>query len=192
MVLQPGNREVDQRSTCIGLTRAGEQCNAPAVRGSTMCRFHGGRVVQEVERTIARMNQRVPAPVPLLEVRDFPRVCAEYISRFNRVFARLEAELDEFRNEGHPEIDVAREYSDILDRQQRYAQVVTQMMQAAALLGIADNLVPDPDAEAKRFMESVRLASETLAGELARSPAIPGELVSPSPDVLEARVEASG
>jgi hypothetical protein len=135
------------------------------MRNLTVCRFHGGsspgalaKAAREAATTDATaMATAAGVDVPqTLKPRDFGPVVAEYVSRFNRVFARLESELDGLRAAGN-EIDLSREYADVLDRQATTATLVTKMMQAAAALGIKDDPRPDetPSAKIREALEGI-------------------------------------
>jgi len=91
---------------------------------------------------------------------DFPTILAEYVGRFNRVFARLELELDDLRSRGDAEIELARAYSDILERQQACAKMVANMMQVAANLGVQVNPGPSEEEEAEAFLAAIRATQD--------------------------------
>lgn len=141
--------ERDPEKTC---TATG--CNAWRIRGGTVCVGHGGRlpVVKNaakqavLQKEVVGMAAEIDIDVPMqVRPEDFRRICAEYVARFNRVYSRLEAELDEMRDTVHTEIEIARLYADILDRQEKSASLVTKMMTAAAALGVDVSLAPDTE-----------------------------------------------
>lgn len=142
--------ERDPEKTCKG---NGGACQAWPVRGLDVCKSHGGGTSASLAKSAEIVAGREAAAlataagmeVPTaLTAKDFPLVVAEYVARFNRWYARLERELDAKRTADN-EIDLAREYGDIFDRQATAATLVTKMMDAAARLGIRVEEDPDDD-----------------------------------------------
>lgn len=161
--------------TCSRIKQDGNKCPNWKCCGGDLCMIHTPKATREKYRQrrderavteegeITVYQQDVIAMVKL-RPKEFPLVAAEYVSRFNRVFARLEIELDELRSTGLEEIELARAYADILDRQATCAALVTKMMDAAARMGI-DIDVPDPQQEVAALIESLGEIRFQLSGE---------------------------
>lgn len=150
----------------------GQPCGNYALRGLEVCRRHGaggepGKQLQAkalAKQEVVAMAAELGLPTPVKPA-DFPVVAGEYVTRFNGVFARLEADLNEIRAMGIGEIAIARGYADILDRQQAVASSVTRMMQAAAALGISEAV--KKDAQARQIEELATLMCDVMEALLA-------------------------
>lgn len=156
-----------------------EGCGSYKAEGLTSCPLHTpgslikreqrSRAKREVERAALALQEGQNDHTLPVRPGDFRRICAEYVGRFNRVFANLEAELDVIRTGGTlggipvdqlTEIELARAYGDIMDRQAASAILVTKMIQAAAALGVDVDHLPNPAEQVEDLLRSLREVHE--------------------------------
>lgn len=80
-----------------------------------------------------------------LKPKDFPQLAAEYVAHWNRMFVLLEEELDQLRVL-HTEIELREQYPHLFAEQRVTSNIVAKLMNAAAALGIAAGVKPDPES----------------------------------------------
>lgn len=170
-----GTPKADDRDPKLRCTYDGDgekpRCGNYSTVGSDTqrCRFHGGLTTGAiVTRRQAEINKALAPIDPNRHVTpaDFPEVVAEYVERFNRMFGRLEAEMDDLRATTS-EIELARDYADILNRQAMTAGLVSRLMDSAAKLGIsaaaiAQTKIEITEAQARTVYMALRMGLEAL------------------------------